>query len=88
MLVLVNKSGRPDGIAFVGQFLGSLLAAGGHPQARDVLQSSKEAFLRLGMTADANGDELIQQLPPSDSSDPGTGASSGPTGRQNPAQGI
>jgi tetratricopeptide (TPR) repeat protein len=62
---LFNKIGRVHGIAIVGQLFGSLLASAGHPQARDVLQSSKEAFLRLGMTADANEvDEMIQQLPP------------------------
>ena len=69
---LFNKIGRADGIAIVGQLLGSLLASAGLPQARDVLLSSKEAFLKLGMDSEASAvDKMIQQIPPSDSNELG-----------------
>jgi tetratricopeptide (TPR) repeat protein len=65
-----NKIGRADGIAFVGQLFGSVLVAMGDPRARDVLQSSKKAFLLLGMDAKANEvDETIQRIQPTDPSE-------------------
>lgn len=68
---IANQIGRADGIAAIGPLWGSLLASAGYPQARDVLQSSKEAFLRLGMNSKANAvDEMIRQLPSGDSSEP------------------
>ncbi len=86
--LLVNKIGHVSAIAVVGHLLGSLLASGSDPQAKEVLLSSKEAFLRLGMNSYVSKvDEILQELPPDDSSEPGTGAPPGPTGRQNPAQG-
>lgn len=60
---LNNRIGRADGIAFVGQLYGVLLAAAGHPQARAVLQSSREAFQRLGMDSEVSEiDAMIQRL--------------------------
>ena len=60
---LLYKINRADGIAFVGQLLGSLLAEANHPEARTVLQSSREAFQRLGMDSKVSEiDGMIQKL--------------------------
>ncbi len=60
---LFNKIGRADGIAVVGKLYGGLLASIDHPQAKTVLQSSREAFRRLGMDSEVGEiDEMIQKL--------------------------
>ena len=82
---LFNKIGRADGLAFVGQLYGTLLAAANHPQARAVLQVSREAFQRLGMDSKASEiDGMIQQL---QGSDPiGSQAIEEPTGATSEAE--
>lgn len=42
------KLGRPDGIAFVGHFLGALLHQIQHPQAKEILQLALEAARKIG----------------------------------------
>ena len=60
---LVNKIGHAEGIAFVGQLLGALLSAGNRPEAMAMLQSSKEAYLRLGRDQKAGEiDRMLEKL--------------------------
>jgi tetratricopeptide (TPR) repeat protein len=47
------RIGRADGIAFVGQFYGLVLAGTDRAKAVSVLRTSQDAFQRLGMTAEA-----------------------------------
>lgn len=54
---LINqKRGRPDGIAVVGQFLGSILHQRKHPEAKEVLQLALAAARKL------NDPELVEAI--------------------------
>ena len=50
---ILLKIGRADGIAFVGQLYGLVLAGTDRTKAVSVLRTSLETFQRLGMTAQA-----------------------------------
>ena len=59
---LFSRIGRADGIAFVGQFYGPLLASTDPSRALEILRTSRDAFQLLGMTTEvAQTDELIRR---------------------------
>jgi hypothetical protein len=57
------RIGRADGIAFVGNLYGQLLIPIDRPRAISILQTSREAFLKLRVTQQVGElDEILESL--------------------------